>query len=112
MLERAITIYTKTGRNVDIRLRLIWNETPPTICTVTLQRGSEEFPTMHGIDLHGGATASVPVSLLANPVHLPRTPMVYDRPPPAPGAHMAEVLRQLLHCSVMGLNWLRHDACV
>jgi hypothetical protein len=44
-----------------------------------LQRGFEEFPTMHGIDLHGGAAASVPGSLLANPVHFSHTPIVHPR---------------------------------
>jgi hypothetical protein len=63
MLARAVTIYTKIGRNVDIGLRLIWSKTSPTICPVTLQHGYEEFPTMHGIDLLGGAAANVPVNL-------------------------------------------------
>jgi len=67
---------------------------------------------MRGVYLHGGAVASVPASLLANPAHFPRTPIVYDRPPPAPVAHTAEVLRQLLYGSAMGLNRLQHNAPV
>jgi hypothetical protein len=59
-----------------------------------LQRGFEEFPTMHGIDLHGGVAACVPGNLLGNPVHFSRTPIVH--PPPAPGAHTAEVCRPWL----------------
>ena len=112
MLERAITIHTKAGRNVDIGLRLIWNETPPTFCTVTLQRGSEEFPTMHGVDLHGGAAASVPVNLLANPAHFPRTP---DRPRPpsaCAGCAHGHVLRQLLDGSEMESNRPQQNACI
>jgi hypothetical protein len=35
---------------------------------------------MHGVDLHGDAAASMPVRLLANPVHFSRTPIVYDSP--------------------------------
>src|ERR1700677_1955953 len=110
MLERAVTIYTRIGRKIDIGLWLIWNKTSPTIWPVTLQRGSEEFPAMHGVDLHGDAPASVPVSLLANPVHFSRTPIVYDPPPPALGAHTAEVWRQLLDSSAMGLNRLQQNA--
>jgi hypothetical protein len=30
MLERAVTIYTKIGRKVDIGLGLIWNKTSLT----------------------------------------------------------------------------------
>ena len=44
---------------------------------------------MHGVDLLGDAAASMPVRLLANPVHFSRTPIVYDSPPPALGAHTA-----------------------
>jgi crotonobetainyl-CoA:carnitine CoA-transferase CaiB-like acyl-CoA transferase len=67
---------------------------------------------MHGVDLHGSAAASVPVSLLASPVHFSRTPIVYDRPALAPGAHTAEVWRQLLDSSEMGLNRLQQNACI
>jgi crotonobetainyl-CoA:carnitine CoA-transferase CaiB-like acyl-CoA transferase len=67
---------------------------------------------MHGVDLHGGAAASVPISLLANPVHFSRTPIVHDRPPPAPGARTAEVLRRLLDSPGMELNRLQQNACI
>jgi crotonobetainyl-CoA:carnitine CoA-transferase CaiB-like acyl-CoA transferase len=67
---------------------------------------------MHGVDLHGSAAASVPVSLLANPAHFPRTPIVHEHPPPAPVAHTAEVLRQLLDGSEMELSRLQQNGCV
>jgi crotonobetainyl-CoA:carnitine CoA-transferase CaiB-like acyl-CoA transferase len=67
---------------------------------------------MHGVDLYGDAAASMPVRLLANPVHFSRTPIVYDSPPPALGAHTAEVWRQLLDSSGMGLSRLQESACI
>jgi crotonobetainyl-CoA:carnitine CoA-transferase CaiB-like acyl-CoA transferase len=67
---------------------------------------------MHGVDLRGGPVASVPVSLPANPVHFSRTPIVHDRPPPAPGAHTADVSRQLPNSSEMELNRLQQNACI
>jgi len=51
---------------------------------------------MHGVIFKGGTAASLPVSLLANPVHFSRAPKAHDRAPPAPGAHTAEILRQRL----------------
>jgi crotonobetainyl-CoA:carnitine CoA-transferase CaiB-like acyl-CoA transferase len=67
---------------------------------------------MHGVDLHGGAAASVPVSLPANPVHFSRTTIVRDRPRLAPGAHTAEVWRQLLDGSEVELSALQQNACI
>jgi crotonobetainyl-CoA:carnitine CoA-transferase CaiB-like acyl-CoA transferase len=67
---------------------------------------------MHGVDLYGGAAASVPVSLRASPLHFSRTSLVYDRPPSAPGAHTADILRQLPDGSEMELNRLQQNACI
>jgi crotonobetainyl-CoA:carnitine CoA-transferase CaiB-like acyl-CoA transferase len=67
---------------------------------------------MYDVDRYGGAAASVPLSLLANPVHFSRSPIDYDRPPPALGGHTAEVCRQLLDGSGMELDRLQQNACI
>ena len=67
---------------------------------------------MHGVDLHGGAAASVPVSLPANHVHFSRTTIVRDRPQLTPGGHTAEVWRQLLDGSEIELSALQQNACI
>ena len=54
----------------------------------------------------------MPTRMLANPVHFSRTPTAYDRPPPALGAHTAEVLRDLLGSADSELERLRQSACI
>jgi crotonobetainyl-CoA:carnitine CoA-transferase CaiB-like acyl-CoA transferase len=67
---------------------------------------------MYGVDLYGDAAASMPVSVLANPVHFSRTSIVYDRPPPALGAHTVEVWRQLLDGPEMELKRPQQNDCI
>jgi hypothetical protein len=75
---------------------------------VALQRSYEEFPTMHGLDAHGGAAISMAVSLLANQVHFSRITIALGHR----WAHMAEVLRQRLDGSRTDFNRLQQSACI
>src|SRR3954451_11356715 len=66
---------------------------------------------------HLGVTATVtspqlgPLTMLAQPVRLSRTPSTVDRPPPAAGEHTEEVLREL-GCSEDEIATLRKEQIV